>query len=447
MLVKDRKFYKTLFSLTLTIALQNLIVFGVNLADSLMLGRYSQEALSGVSLVNQIQFLLQMIVIGVSAGTIIFSSRSWGSNDIPSIHKITNIGMKFCLIFTSVLFFAVLLTPRGVLNLLSNEKAVVDEGVKYLRIICFSYPVFAITNTLLSSLRSVETVKIGFYVSLSTLFINVICNYFLIFGNWIFPELGARGAAIATLFSRIVELIITVTYVRFKDNKINLRLKHFGKTDKDLLKIYLRKGIPLLLSNTMWGLSMTFHTAIVGHLGESTIAANSITSTVFQIASVVVYGCANASSVLVSKTIGENKTELIKPYTKTLQIIYVFIGIISSAVLFFLKDFIIDFYSITESAKELSLSFMGVVCITIIGTSYQMSSLTGIVAAGGDTTFIVKNDLIFQWLIVIPSAYICAFVLKLNPIIVFCCLKSDQILKCPVAFIKTNRYTWIKKLK
>lgn len=446
MFVKDKQFYKSLFSMTLTIALQNVIVFGVNLADSIMLGRFSEEALSGTALVNQIQFLLQMIVVGVGAGTLIFSSRAWGSRDILTVKKIANIALKTAIVLSLVIFIPVFFFPNEVLSLFSNETQVVAEGVKYLKIICFTYPIFAITNTLLSTLRSVETVRIGFYVSLSTLIINVCLNYLLIFGNFGFPRLGAAGAATATAISRLVELIIVSLYIKFKDKKINLKLSDFGRIDKELFKAYLKKGTPVLCSNTMWGLAMAIQTAILGHLGQASITAGSIASTVFQIISVVVYGCANASSVLVSKMIGENKGKGCKPYIKTLQIIYVLIGIATGVFLFLIKDIILSFYDVSFEAEQLTTRFLLILCVTVIGTAYQMSCLTGIVVSGGDTTFIMKNDFIFMWLIVLPMAAIFAFVLKLPPEFVFIALKSDQILKCPVAFIKTNRYKWIKKL-
>ena len=234
--------------------------------------------------------------------------------------------------------------------------------------------------------------------------------------------------------------------MKLKDKKINLKLSDYGRMDKELFTAYLKKGTPVLGSNTMWGLAMAIQTAILGHLGQASITAGSIASTVFQIISVVVYGCANASGVLVSKMIGEGKGKSCKPYVKTLQVIYISIGLATSLFLFSVKDLILSFYDVSPEAKELTTRFLIILCVTVIGTSYQMSCLTGIVVSGGDTTFIMKNDFIFMWLIVLPMAAIFAFVLKLPPEFVFIALKSDQILKCPVAFFKTNRYTWLKKL-
>ena len=302
------------------------------------------------------------------------------------------------------------------------------------------------TNVLLCALRSVETVKIGFAVSTSTLIINCCLNYCLIYGNFGAPELGARGAAIATLTSRVIEFIIVLCYLKFGDKKICLRLRDFGKMDKELLRQYVRVGSPVIASNAMWGIAQAIQTGILGHLGASAIAANSIATTVFQILSVVSYGAASASGVLVGKTIGEGKIHLVKEYAKTLQILYLIIGVATGALLFFSKGFILTFSQISEASKALAVQFMNVLSVTVVGTSYQVSVLTGIVRGGGDTKFVLYNDSIFIWLVVIPLSAAAAFWLKLPPLIVFCCLKCDQILKCFVAVIKVNFCKWVKSV-
>ncbi|HXK71784.1 MAG TPA: MATE family efflux transporter, partial [Clostridia bacterium] len=322
----------------------------------------------------------------------------------------------------------------------------VNSGAEYLKIICYSYPMFAITTTLLIALRSVEKAKIGFYVSFSTLVTNIFLNYAMIFGEFGFKPMGIKGAAYATLISRALEMIFVVLYVFLSDKTINLKLKDILSTDISLFKAYLKKGVPVFLSNGIWGVAMAAQTSILGHMGQSSITANSIASTLFQILSVVAYGSANASSVLISKLIGEKKTDLIKPYAVTLQLLYIGIGLFTGALLFVFKDIVVSWYIISEEARLLSLSFITILSVTVVGTSYEMSGLTGIVRGGGDTSFVLKNDFIFMWLIVIPSSALAAFYFHASPIIVFMLLKSDQITKCIVAAIKINRYTWIKNL-
>ncbi|WP_106768702.1 MATE family efflux transporter [Paenibacillus faecalis] len=444
LLIREKTFYKSFFWLTLIIGLQNIIALGVNLSDNLMLGGYSESALSGVALANQIQFLLQMLVMGAGEGVVIMASRFWGAKDIGTIKKVSSIGMSLAIVLSILLWAVVFFFPHATLSIFTNGESVIDEGAKYLQIICFSYVFFAITSLLLATLRSVETVKVGFIVSLSTLVINVVLNYVLIYGHFGFPELGVKGSAIATLIARMIETAIVCVYIKKYDRKILLKLKDFFHIDLNLFKQYIKVGSPILLSNMIWGLAMGAQTAILGNMGEAVIAANSIATTIFQLVTVVIYASASATAVLIGKTIGEGHVEKIKAYAKTLQILYIFLGLCTGAVLFILKDYVLGFYTISIEAKELALQFMTVLSITVVGSAYQMPALTGIVRGGGDTKFVLYNDLIFMWLIVLPFSFLSAFVWHLSPLATFIFLKSDQILKCFVAIVKVNRFKWIR---
>lgn len=444
--VKDKSFYKVFFSMAGVIAMQNLITYAVNLADNVMIGGYSQDALSGVAMVNQIQFLLQMLVAGVGSGITVLGSQYWGKQQVEPIRRVTAIGMVLAIIFSLIMMAVVWFFPSQVISILTNEAPVIAEGTKYLKIICFSYLLFGITNVLLAALRSVETVRIGFVVTLTALVFNIILNYSLIYGRLGMPEMGVEGAALATLIARIVEFLIVIVYTLFFDKKIRWKIRDLFHLDRQLFRDYIRVGLPLITSNSIWGLAMSAQTAILGRMGADTIAANSIATTIFQVVSVLAYGSANASGVVIGKTVGEGDIPRVKAYSKTLQIIYIFIGLLTGAVLFLSKEFIIRLYSITPSTQELTRQFISVLSITVIGTSYQVACLTGIVTGGGDTKFVLINDLIHQWLIVIPASFLSAFVFHAPLWVTFACLKSDQVLKCFVAIVKVNRYRWIHVL-
>ncbi|WP_058304118.1 MATE family efflux transporter [Gorillibacterium timonense] len=443
LLVKEPAFYKRFFGLTVLIGLQNLISLSVGLSDNVLLGAYSEPALSGVALANQIQFLLQMLVMGAAEGVVILSSRFWGARDLASVRQATSIGMRIALFVALVLGITVFLFPHASLALFTNGEAAITEGVKYLRIICFSYLFFSATNILLASLRSVEIVRIGFVVSASTLIINVCLNYLLIYGHFGFPRLGVQGSAIATLTARIIEFVIVCFFLKRYDSRIQLRLKDFLSIDLALVKSYIRIGSPILGSNALWGVAMAAQTSILGHMGEAAIAANSIATTIFQMVTVVTYASASATAVIIGKSIGEGKVDKVKGYAISLQVLYVGIGLLTGLILYVIKGQVLGFYSVTPEAKSLALQFMTVLSITAVGTAYQMPVLTGIVRSGGDTRFVLYNDFIFMWLIVLPISALCAFVWNLSPMFVFVCLKSDQILKCFVAIVKVNRFRWI----
>ena len=459
MKTENSKFYKSFFIMLFTIAMQNVLVYGVNLADNIMLGRYSEISMSAVSIVNQIQFLLQMLISGVGEGIIVLASRYWGKEDIPSIKKASSVGMRWALAFSMIMFGLAFFFPKILLGVLTNQEPLIAEATRYLRIIAFTYPIFAITNVLVATLRSVETAKIGFYISLSTIITNVTLNYLLIFGKLGLPELGVRGAAIATLIARTLELVIVTVYILLLDKKIRLKIKDYFVLCRDMSKSFVKTSIPVVMSSASWGIAMALQTAILGRLDDTVIPANSISSTVFSIVTVFIYGSSTAAAVALGKRIGEHKKALaegrisdsdvkadIKGKARRLQIIFLTLGLLTSLLLFILKDFIIDFYDISEGTKKLAQYFMSVLCVTVIGTSYQMPSLTGIIRAGGETDFVFYNDLIFMWGLVLPSSFAAAFLLDLSPVIVFICLKSDQILKCFVAVFKVNRFNWIKDI-
>ena len=445
--VKDKDFYSRFWRLTITIALQNVVVYAVNLADNVMLGRYTQDALSGVALCNQIFFIIQMMVTGIGEGLLVFAARSWGERDIPAVWRITNIAMKLAAGASLVCAAVVYLFPAQTLGLLSNDAAVIAEGVKYLRIIVFTYPLFAVTNVLLSMLRSVEVVRIGLVINCSALVVNVLLNYLLIFGHGGFPRLGTAGAAIATLAARLAELAIALVYVFAIDKRVRLRLRAFGRIDRALLRAYLRVGSPVLFSSIQWGIAMTIQTAILGHMSSDVIAASSIAGSVHSILTVVAYGSASATGVVIGSTIGAGRADKVKDYARTLQILFLFIGVGTGLLLFLSRSFVVGLYTVTPAAAAYSMTFLSVLAVCVVGTAYQCSCLTGIVRAGGDTSFVLWNDIVFQFCIVLPAALLSAFVFNWGPVVTFAVLKSDQILKCFVAVVKVNRYKWIRALR
>lgn len=438
--------YKRVLLLAAPMALQNIITMSVGLADNLMVGSLGELALSGVYVANQLQNLLHMLVMGLGTALTILAIQYWGKKDLNSIRNLVGIALKFSLAAGLFFLLVTLFFPVQILRMFSDEPRVIEEALKYMEIIRFTYVFFAITQVLIASMRCVETVKVGMYLSIISFFVNIFFNWVFIFGNLGAPALGVKGAAIGTLIARMVETPLMVLYVRFVDKKLNIRFKELIKTDYSLMKDFFKYGFPVMMGDVFWGLNLTVQGAIVGRLGAVALASVSIANTVFSIVSVGIYGTAGATSVIIGQTVGANEYDKVKEYAKKLQILFIIIGFISGALLFFTKDYILMLYNVSEETIIMSRQLMIVLSITMVGTSYQMSSLTGIVRAGGAIYFVLINDLIFVWLVVIPSALIAAFVFHASPVVVFACLKCDQILKCGVAAVKVNRFKWIKNL-
>ena len=244
-LSSKKPLFKTFFPLLAVIALQHLISLAVNLADNFMLGVYSEAAMSGAALANQIHFVLQQLITGIGAGVAVLGAQYWGKGDIAPIRNIISVGFKFAL-GAGVLFCAVTAAmPEQVIGLLTDETDIIAEGARYLRIICWTYIIYSVSAILMYSLQSVQTAFVGTLMSLSALCINICLNYCLIFGNFGAPELGVAGAAVATLISRVVELVIILVYILFVDKKLHLKLRHFLMFNRIYLRDYVRVSTPI----------------------------------------------------------------------------------------------------------------------------------------------------------------------------------------------------------
>lgn len=446
LMVRDTSFYRRLVTLVIPIALQSMITHAVSLADNVMVGSLGEIAISGVYVASQIQSFYMMIIIGLGATMGVLATQYWGKGDRRSVVQIIGIAMKIGLGIAVTLLLVMFFMPRPVLGLFTDDEAVISEALSYIRIFCFTYVFFCITNVLISAFRCVEKVRIGLLISSITLVVNIALNWVLIFGHFGFPALGVVGAAIATLVARALETVIVIVYAWRYEKQLRLRFRELFDVHMPLLRDFFKYGLPVILGDLFWGVNITIQGMIIGHLGADVIAAASISNVVFSIVGVFVYGTANASAVIIGQTVGSGNVPLVKQYARTLQILFLIVGLATGLLLFLVKDPILSLYHISPASMTLARQFMLVLCVTIVGTAYQMSSLTGIVRAGGATHFVLYNDLIFVWGVVIPSALIAAFVLHAPAWVVFACLKSDQVLKCAVAVVKVNRFRWIKNL-
>ena len=438
------------------LVLFNIITLGVNLADNVMVSAYSEAAMAGVSAVNQVQFLFQQLLLGAGDAAVVLGSQYWGQKRTEPIKRIAAGALLLGAGLSLLLFMIAAITPEGVVSMFTSEPDIHAAGVEYLRIMKYSFLIFAMTHILLAVLRSVETVRIGFWVSVSTLVVNCGLNYLLIEGHLGAPRLGVTGAAIATLSARVAEIVIVLIFLLCLDKKLSWKLKDFFRMDRLLAKDYFKLVRSFLMTSLLFGGAVMIQSVILGHMDDgsgagSAIAANSIASTLYQMLKVAIVGASSAAAVLIGKAIGSGRMEVIKSYSQTLQLMFVGIGLCTSTALFLLRVPIVNLYAaispdLSAETYRMALDFILVLCVTGFGTAYQMPVATGIIRGGGDAKFVLVNDLISIWGIVIPVSLLAAFVFEWPPVVVIACLNADQVFKCGAACIKVNRYRWMKKL-
>lgn len=445
-MVNDRRFYKTFFSMAAVLILQNVLTLSVNLADNVMLGAYSEVSLSGVAVINQIQFIYQQLLLAVGEGIVVLGSQYFGKKLEEPIRRIASIAMHFALFISLLLFLTVSLFPHQILACFTTDEAIIAEGMRYLRLIRLTYPIFAVTQMLLATLRSNGVVRIALVLSVLSLCINCFMNYTLIYGHFGMPEMGAAGAAVGTITARAAELAVLLIYMRHQNAAIHMRLQDYFRTDRTLRGDYFRVMTPMLVVNGLWGLNNAAQNAILGHMTARAIAANSVASTLFVLVKSIAIGSASTSAYLVGKTIGEGDLTKLRAYARTLQVIFAGIGITAGLLLFFIRIPILSLYHLEAETKAMANQFLIILSVVEVFMSYQMPTNAGIIRGGGDTKYCMRLDLISIWMIVIPVSFLMAFVVHASPVVVVWCLNADQIFKCVPAFIKCNYGHWTKKL-
>ena len=446
LLTRDKTFYRSLLLLALPIALQNLVTFSVNLADSVMVGSLGDTAVAGMYMGNQIQTLLQVFSGGIEGAILILAAQYWGKRDAASIRRIVAIGVRFSVIVGAVLTVLCAVWPAQIIGLFTQDAGTISTGAAYLRIVCFSYLFFCITQSLIAAMRSVEVARIGLTVSLCSLVVNVTLNYVLIYGKLGFPAMGVEGAALATVIARIVETAVIAVYAFRKDKKLQLKLSDLRVLDKLLLRDFVKYGMPIIAGQLVWAVNMLANSAIMGRQpAAGAVTAVSIANTLNNLAYVVMNGMSGAVGIITGKTIGAGQESKMREYAKTVQILFLALGLLTGLCVYLLRDPFISLYAVSAAAVAESQAYINVLSVTLIGTCYQAACLFGLVKSGGDISFVFKNDFIFVFLVVLPSTVI-ATALHAPAWVVFACLKCDQILKCFVAVVKINRFNWMKNL-
>lgn len=444
-ITREKDYYQSLVRLAIPVALQSLITFLVNFADNLMVNSLGDAAVSGVYMGNQIQTLIQMFTSGIGGAILIISAQYWGKRDTHHIKTLVAIGLRISVIVGLAFTLVGLAVPEQIIRIFTKDADVIREGAIYLRWVCLSYAFFCVTQALISAMRSVEVTRIGMWVSLASLFVNIFLNYILIFGKLGMPAMGVKGAAIATVMTRVTETAVILGYV-FRDKKLGFRLKSLLLHDRALTHDFIKYGAPLVAGEIVWSVNMMCNSRILGGYGASVITAASVVNTLQSLAFITISGLASAVGIITGKTIGAGKTELMKEYARTTQILFLGVGIFSGILVSLISGPFISLYGgISAEALEQSRMFARVIAVTIIGTGYQMPCLFGLVKSGGDISFVFRNDTIFVFLVVLPSAFLAAY-LGAPAWVTFACLKCDQILKCFVAVVKINRYNWMKNL-
>lgn len=450
--IRDGEFYKTIFRISLPAAFQALVSFLVVVADDIMVSKLSggASAQAAVTQVNSLTAFYTATLTGLVSGSSVLIAQYWGKRDMMRIRKVFSIVFWICIMTAAVFTFVARLFPGAVTGLVISAKETQVSGLarEYLRIACLTFLPYAVTTSLIGMLRSIEVVKITLVTTVVALALNISLNALLIFGLCGFPALGVSGAAIATLITRIVEMAMVVAYTFCIQKQLAIKPKNLLEIDRTLARDYARYGLPVGLTDMQWSLIGILKSAIIGQMGVAFMAANSIASSMANLGTMFTFALAGGACVVVGKAVGKGDYNAAREYSKTIQLMFLMIGIAMAALVFALR---VPFTRLYGSSKDpevysLATTMIAILAVTLIGTSYHASCFIGINRGAGDSRFVAMVDSICGWLIVIPATALCAFVFKAPLPIVFLATRIDQCFKWVIAMLRLRGDKWIRNV-
>lgn len=445
--MKDFKsFMKMVMVLVVPIALQNLINVGVNAADVLMLGKVSEEMLSGASLGGQVQFIMTLIFFGLTSGASVLVAQYWGKKDVVTIEKVLAIAIRLSIAVAVLFTLITYVYPESIMRLLSSDALVIQEGVKYLRIVCFSYIFTGMTMVYLNILRSVENVMISTLVYLNSLVINIIGNAVFIFGLFGFPEMGIQGAALSTFMARVIEFVIVVYYDRRRNKIFQFKLKMLFQRDKVLSADFVKFSMPVVANELLWGSGMAVIAAIIGQMGSAASAANSIVQVVRQLATVLSLGIASSAAIIVGKTLGEGNMKAAKVYSDRMVGLSIATGLLGSAVVWIVRPIALSTMTLSAEAAGYLSVMMFVMSYFVVAQAFNTNMIVGIFRAGGDTKFGLMIDVGFMWCFSIAFGALAVFALGWSVPVVYVILLSDELFKVPFSVKRYLSGKWLRNV-
>ena len=450
---REPGFYKRLWTLSLPIILQNLITFSLSLIDTFMVSQLGNEEMAAVTTANVPVFLLISIVFGVQSGLGILVSQYWGSGDVKSINRALGVASFIGTGITAVLAVLFFLFPVSVMDLLSNEHALSLLGAPYLRIIGFSYVFNMLSSIYASAQRSVENPNFGMKLFGFSTVLNTGLNYLLIFGHLGFPALGVAGAALATLLARMSEFLICVVCA-LRSRTIPLDFDCFLRPGMDMVRRFLKYASPVVLNEAAWGLGNSLLTVILGYTDNSVemLAANAVMGNLNRLFLVVCFGLGAATAVLIGKAIGEGRSHSeVMALSQTLMGFAVLVGgTVGLAALILVPTLfvpvIFPLFKLYGESAAIATAIAVASFLALPLHAHSISSITGVLRAGGDVGWSTFLDLAPQWLACLPLTALAALVLKTGVWPIAIAMQAECIIKVPLCTWRINSGKWINDL-
>lgn len=452
--VGDKAFYRMTLSVALPIMLQNLITNFVNMLDNLMVGAIGTEQMSAVSIVNQLVFVFNLAVFGAVSGAGIYTAQYYGKKDNEGIRYT----LRYKLIvsaFIGIAAVAVFLLFGDKLISLYLHEGETTGGIKetffyagqYAEIIVAGLIPFAVTQALISTLRETGETFVPMVAGFSAVFINCALNFVLIFGKLGFPVLGVRGAAIATVISRYVELIINIVYMVIKRKRFEYISGLFSgfSVPVRLFKDISYKGLPLMLNEFLWSVAISLLSMSYSLHGIKIVAAVSIANTVGNLFNIAFMNLGAATGIIIGKMLGAN--ELDEAYESSAKLIAfsVFVSLVVGFLMFSTSGFVTQLYNTDDVTKKYAAYF--ICCSALLSPAVSIANSSYfILRSGGRMLITILFDCVYEMCLTVPVAFSLYYIFKLSISVIYPIVISLDIIKAAFGIVLVRKKIWVKNL-
>lgn len=444
-LFSDKEFNARLGRLMIPITLQTLILNAVSLGDTVMLGVVSQESLAAVSLASQVYFFMSLFIGTLTNGATILSAQYMGRSDVRTVRNVLCSIIRYASLVSIVFFALAAFAPEMLMRVFTNEPEMIDIGADYLRIASVSYLFAGISQCYLCVLRVNDQAKVGTIITTGVVFLDLALNAIFIYGLLGFPAMGARGAALTTVISKGLELILVIGHSLLR-KAIRPNWKGMVTVMPKLEREFWRYSFPHFLNAMAWGGGCTVYSIIIGHLGTEATAANSIVTVIKNIIVCLSTGMGSASHIMLGKVLGENELRMGKEYGSRLSKLAILCGCVTFTLVLLLGPSIIKFFKTTEGTRDYLMWMIVWLAINCFGRGINDTVINGVFGAGGDVRFDAQSLIVTMWGIIIPLAFCAAFWWKLPVVWVYFIICMDEIIKLPWVYEHYKRYLWVRNI-
>ena len=445
--LRDRAFIKKTVILMLPVILQQLITTGINFLDNLMIGSFGETAIAAAAFGNQFYTFFQFICMGLGSGAVVMSSQFWGRRETEAMRVTAAMALRVTAAICAAFTVLSVLWPRAVLRVFTDDLAVIEAGAVYMRLIGCTFLPAGLSSTATYLMRSVGRVNIPLIGSAVAFFLNLFFNWVFIFGKLGAPRLELVGAAVGTVIARGFEFLFVFGYFLFREDRFRFRPRHFTLVNTALRAQYIRFSVPVLVSDTLLGLSLSLTAVINGHISAVMAAASSITNSLINLVTVVNIGMAGASAVVIGNTIGEGDLALARRRSNTYILISFLFGLVLILPLALLEGPYLSLYTIQAETQSIvhSMLLCNYFMLPVMTIAYVISK--GILRGGGDTKFLLLADSSCVWFISLPLGALAGLVWGMSPFWIYFFLRVEFPLKGIVCFLRYCTGRWIKEIK